>query len=99
MPRHRTPPGNRPNLHKMIPDERAIEIVDEWLETSGFPLEAKVARALAAAGGRIHQSRYYVDPAEPGTLRELDVLAVYERFGSFFPRTGYIEIRLVVECK
>jgi len=66
-----------------------------WLETTGFPLEMRVAREARRAGPLwVDQSRPFVDP-ETGKLRETDVVV------GMGPQNkqadGYVF--LVVECK
>lgn len=48
--------------------------VKKWLESSGAPLEMKVARSLQMQGLDIQQSVYFEDP-ESGTIRETDIIA------------------------
>jgi hypothetical protein len=79
----------------------SVGVARTWLEESGYPLEARTARALKAAGGVVEQSRYYVDQTQPDTLRELDVLATFWQRGGLPSGSGswHMDLRVIVECK
>lgn len=65
-----------------------------WLDTQGYPLEMRVARAFQREGFRVIQSDYYTDN-DTGDSREIDVLAsIQASYKNFF-----IRITFVVECK
>lgn len=68
--------------------------VADWLESSGFALEMRVAREFEKAGFDVSQSAPYNDPVT-GKLRESDVVA---RHFSEVDETPVV-IRVFVECK
>jgi hypothetical protein len=76
-------------------DPRPIEQrLHEWLENQGYPLEMRVAKAFQAAGARVIQSEYYVDPVKDES-REIDVVADWQQRLD----DTLVTITFVVECK
>jgi hypothetical protein len=68
----------------------------EWLNTQGYPLELRVARAFRQAGAAVDVGRYFRDP-ESQTPREIDVIATFQ---SHSHRMGVPwRFSFVVECK
>lgn len=65
-----------------------------WLDTQGYPLEMRVARAFQRSGFRTIQSDYYSD-AETGDSREIDVLASLQEGDD----NTLIRVTMVAECK
>lgn len=78
-----------------MPDEKTLQAkILSWLNTQGYPLEMKVARAFQSSGFRVTQSDYYTD-VETGESREIDVLAsLQEQVDELLLR-----ITVVGECK
>jgi hypothetical protein len=66
----------------------------QWLDTQGYPLEMRVARAFQREGFRVIQSDYYTDN-DTGDSREIDVLASIQTSDKDF----FIRVTFVVECK
>ncbi len=65
-----------------------------WLETQGYPLEMRVARAFQVAGARVIQSEYYSDVSTK-EFREIDIVAHWQdRLGDTL-----IRVTFVIECK
>ena len=70
-----------------------------WLETQGYPLEMKVARAFQEADFYVRQSVFFTDP-ESGDSREIDVSAVHTK--DFDKEQGQgcpVHISFFIECK
>lgn len=68
--------------------------IQEWLESQGYPLEMRVARAMQRRRFRVFQSEYYRD-VESGAHREIDVVASAQRtIHGLLTRISF-----VVECK
>lgn len=87
-----TPTPSLPPNHLGDP---AVAAVHRWLEETGYPLEMRVAAALASCGWSVAQSLGYVDLSE-GKDREADVLASTERLDD---PDGPWRVELVIECK
>src|SRR4051812_46473888 len=68
--------------------------VADWLDTQGYPLEMRVARAFRASRFRVIQSEYYSDP-ETKASREIDVIASVDARNEDF----LFRLTFVVECK
>jgi hypothetical protein len=68
--------------------------VAEWLDTQGYPLEMRVARAFRGSRFRVIQSEYYSDP-ETKSSREIDVIASLDAAGKDY----LLRVTFVVECK
>lgn len=66
----------------------------KWLDTQGYPLEMRVARAFQREGFRVIQSEYYTDN-DTGDSREIDVIASIQASDKNF----FIRVTFVVECK
>ena len=71
-------------------DQRLLE----WLEKQGYPLEMRVAKAFQAAGARVIQSEYYVDPVREES-REIDIVADWQQWFNH----AIVTITFVIECK
>lgn len=69
--------------------------VRKWLETQGYPLELKVAKAFRDADAAVLQSDYYADP-ETDEQREIDVRAYYS---SETADRDLLRVEFLVECK
>jgi hypothetical protein len=71
--------------------------LEKWLATTGYPLEMRVAKMLRDAGySNVSISQRYVDPVEPGVLREIDVVgSVVKELGA----GSKFVVRVVCECK
>ena len=65
-----------------------------WLETEGYPLEMRVAKAFREAKFEVSSSEYYVDP-EHQKVREIDVMA---SMGATINKVHFW-ILFVIECK
>lgn len=75
-----------------------LDYVRKFLGRSGYPLEMKVARSLRHRGFMVDQASTYVD-AKTGALREVDVIARARKSMPSYRAPGWIELRLVIECK
>lgn len=84
-----------PNTTSHMPSNPDLETkLLSWLDTQGYPLEMRVARAFQRTGFRVIQSDYYTDN-ESGDSREIDVLAsLQERDDNLLVR-----VTIVAECK
>jgi hypothetical protein len=71
-----------------------IEKLKGWIESSGYPLELRVARAFHRKANLVDLAHLYDDP-ETGTQREIDVIAVWERRVP----NGMLRVRITIECK
>ncbi|WP_141591503.1 hypothetical protein [Myxococcus sp. AB056] len=69
------------------------EKIGEWLNSEGYPLEFKTARAFREAGFHIRQGMHARD--NQGTAREIDVLAEY----TLRTNPGFVRISHTIECK
>ncbi|MCU1586969.1 MAG: hypothetical protein JWN31_462 [Frankiales bacterium] len=67
----------------------------KWLETNGYPLEMRVAKAFREAGANVTASDHYIDP-ETDKGREIDVVAYRHVVAD--NRLALI-VSAVVECK
>ncbi len=68
--------------------------VEKWINTEGYPLEFRTARALRQAGFRVRQGYYTRDDSNE-TPREIDVYASTDlRIDDLLLR-----VSLVIECK
>ena len=65
-----------------------------WLETQGYPLEMRVAKAFQSSGARVIQSDYYTDTSTEES-REIDVVAYWQSTIEDL----LIRVSFVVECK
>lgn len=79
--------------------EFTLAQVEEWLQTTGGPLEMRVARAMMLRGLVCEQSRYYVDPDDPRKAREVDVVAIGTKRVTNGSRAAVLELLAVIECK
>jgi hypothetical protein len=79
------------------PTESLVGSVKAWLRTQGYPLEMRVAQQLRHLDALVLQSGYYLDPDEPGTRREIDVIGTWSRREN--PTRAVTAISLVTECK
>ena len=66
--------------------------VKNWLESTGFPLEMKVAAEFRSVGFDVRQSASYADQ-QTDKAREIDVLATDP------DELGIVRISFVIECK
>jgi hypothetical protein len=76
---------------------REVPLIDKlkgWIESSGYSLELRVARAFQRRATLVDLAHLYVDP-ETGTQREIDVIAVWERRVP----NGVLRVRITIECK
>lgn len=78
---------------QMTEDEPLSSKIVSWLEKEGYPLELRVARALAERDVPYAHARYYDDP-ETGTRREIDLVAYFDQWDE--PR---LSVHLAIECK
>lgn len=79
----------------MQKNEPSLEAkLHEWLETQGYPLEMRVARAFQSAGARAIQSDFYTD-ASTEESREIDVVASWQTI----IENLLVRVSFVVECK
>jgi hypothetical protein len=72
------------------------EKIKEWLQTTGIPFEMSVAQTLLKKGLGTQQGHYYIDPDDPTTSREVDVIATQSLA---FAENAVIELVAVIECK
>jgi len=79
----------------MQKDESSLENkLYAWLETQGYPLEMRVAKAFQTSGARVIQSDYYTDTSTEES-REIDVVAYWQSTIEDL----LIRVSFVVECK
>ncbi len=72
------------------------EKVTEWLETQGYPLEFRVARAFERSGFFETYQGQYIQDDKGGDPREIDVLA---NITTSYEEKCFFRISQVVECK
>lgn len=70
------------------------EKVEQWVNTEGYPLEFRFARAFRRAGFRVFQGYYTHDP-NSGTPREIDVYASIDLSKDDL----LLRVSFIIECK
>lgn len=71
--------------------------VQSWLETQGYPLEMKVARAFREIGAGAGQSIYYIDPEE-SKPREIDIVASWYKMHEL-EESAELQVFFFISCK
>ena len=74
-------------------DSELLKKATTWLQSQGYPLEMRVARAFQATGWEVSQSICYVNDDE--VAREIDVVAALSRWVDNI----LVTVQVVIECK
>lgn len=72
--------------------------VYRWLQEGGFPLELRVANLFSGLGWTVYHADGYRDPLS-GKVREIDIVAEFERAVEGEAGFRRITMKLVIECK